>query len=63
MKQLSVICLGEAHIVDGLEEKQRALKIVVERYSGDPCVNPESAPRDVAVVKIQIESMTGEESG
>ena len=62
MKYRSVIGFGKAHIVDDPQEKRRALKMIVEPYSGDPCVNPESALRDVAVVKIQIESMTGEKS-
>lgn len=63
MKYRSVIGFGKGHIVDDPEEKRRALNIIVEHYSGDPCVNPESALGDVAVVKIQTESIAGEKPG
>ena len=63
MKYRSVIGFGKAHIVDDLEEKRRALNIIVKHYSGDPHEYPESALGDVAVFKIEVESMTGKKSG
>ena len=63
MKYRSVIGSGKAFLVDALEEKRRALNIIVEHYSGDPDEYPESAVRDLAIIKIEIESMTGKKSG
>jgi nitroimidazol reductase NimA-like FMN-containing flavoprotein (pyridoxamine 5'-phosphate oxidase superfamily) len=56
MEQRFVIGFGEASIVDGPEEKRRALTTIVERYSGDPCVNHESAARHVTVVEVQTKA-------
>jgi nitroimidazol reductase NimA-like FMN-containing flavoprotein (pyridoxamine 5'-phosphate oxidase superfamily) len=63
MNYRSVIGFGKAFLVDDLEEKRRALNIIVDHYSGNPYEYPENALRDVAIVKIEIESMTGKKSG
>jgi len=63
MKYRSVIGFGKAHIIDDPEEKRRASKIIVKRYSGDPYEYTESAPGDVAVFEIEVQSMTGRKSG
>jgi nitroimidazol reductase NimA-like FMN-containing flavoprotein (pyridoxamine 5'-phosphate oxidase superfamily) len=63
MKYRSVTGFGEAHIVDDPEEKERASKIIVKHYSGDPYEYTESAPGDVALFEIEVRSMTGKKSG
>ena len=63
VKYRSVIGFGRALFVDDLEEKRRALNIIVRHYSGAFYDYPDNALREVAVVKIEIESMTGKKSG
>lgn len=64
MKYRSVIGFGKASFVDDLEEKRRALNIIVEHYSDAPPFDyPENEVRNVAIIKIEIESMTGKKSG
>jgi nitroimidazol reductase NimA-like FMN-containing flavoprotein (pyridoxamine 5'-phosphate oxidase superfamily) len=63
MKYRSVIGFGKASFVDHLEEKRRALNIIMEHYSGDSYDYPEDAINNVAIVKVEIESMTGKKSG
>jgi len=63
MKYRSVIGFGTALLVNDLEERRRALNAIVGHYSGDPYEYPANALREVAVVKIEIESMTGKKSG
>lgn len=63
MKYRSVIGFGKAFFVDRLSEKRRALNIIVEHYSGDPYEYSEDAINNVAIVKVEIESMTAKKSG
>ena len=63
MKYRSVIGFGKAFFVDHPEEKRRALSIIVEHYSGDLSEYSEDAINNVAIVKVEIESMTGKKSG
>ncbi len=62
-KYRSVIGFGRAFFVDDLEEKRIALNVIVERYSGQSYEYPEDALNRVAVVKIEVESMTAKKSG
>lgn len=63
MKYRSVIGFGKASFVDHLEEKRRALNIIMEHYSVDSYEYPEDAINNVAIVKVEIESMTAKKSG
>ena len=63
MKYRSVVGFGKAFFVDDVEGKRRALNTIVEHYSGEPSDYPESAISDVAIIKVEIESMTGKKSG
>lgn len=63
IKYRSVIGFGRAFFVEDLEEKKRALDIIVGQYSGRPCEYPEATLRNTAVVKVEIQSMTGKVSG
>jgi nitroimidazol reductase NimA-like FMN-containing flavoprotein (pyridoxamine 5'-phosphate oxidase superfamily) len=63
MKYRSVIGFGKAFLVRDVEEKRKALNAIVEHYSGKPSDYPESAISNVAIIKVEIESMTGKKSG
>jgi nitroimidazol reductase NimA-like FMN-containing flavoprotein (pyridoxamine 5'-phosphate oxidase superfamily) len=58
----SVIGFGKALLVDDPEEKRRALDIIVGHYSDRLYEYPEEAVSRVAIIKVEIESMTGKQS-
>jgi len=56
---ISVIGLGRASIVEDVEEKKRALTIILEHYGGKrPYEYGEQAFDKAAIIKVEIESMT-----
>jgi len=59
----SAIGFGRASIVEEPEEKRRALDVIVAQYGSKPQEYPEDTLRRTAVVKIEIESLTGKTSG
>lgn len=59
----SVIGFGKAFLVNDPEEKRRALDIIVGHYSDRSYEYPEEAVSRVAIIKVEIESMTGKQSG
>jgi len=63
MKYYSVIGFGKAFFVDELEEKRKALNIIVGHYSSDLYEYPVNEVNKVAIIKVEIESMTGKRSG
>ncbi|MFQ5891627.1 MAG: pyridoxamine 5'-phosphate oxidase family protein [Candidatus Methanofastidiosia archaeon] len=63
MKYYSVIGFGKAFFIDGFEEKRRALNIIMKHYSGNSHEFPENSIKDTAIIKVEIESMTGKKFG
>jgi len=59
----SVVGFGKAFLVDDPKEKRRALDIIVGHYSDRSYEYGDEAINKVAVVKVEIESMTGKQSG
>ncbi|MCF7914529.1 MAG: pyridoxamine 5'-phosphate oxidase family protein [Spirochaetaceae bacterium] len=60
----SVICNGRIHPVIELEQKIEGFKTIMKQHTGTlDWEIPESAVEKVAVLKIEIESMTGKISG
>jgi len=59
----SVIGFGRASIVAEPEEKRRALDTIVAQYGGKPQAYPEDTLQRTAVIKVQIDRMTGKTSG
>jgi nitroimidazol reductase NimA-like FMN-containing flavoprotein (pyridoxamine 5'-phosphate oxidase superfamily) len=59
----SVIGFGKAFLVDDPEEKRRALDIIVGHYSDRSYEYTNEAVSRVAIVRVEIESMTGKQSG
>ena len=63
MKFQSVIGFGKASFVDGLELKRQALGIIMAQYSDKLFEFPENKVNATAVIKVEIEKMTGKQSG
>jgi nitroimidazol reductase NimA-like FMN-containing flavoprotein (pyridoxamine 5'-phosphate oxidase superfamily) len=63
MKYRSVIGFGKASIVEDIQEKKEGLNAIMEHYSGRTYQYPETAINSTLVIKVEIESITGKESG
>jgi nitroimidazol reductase NimA-like FMN-containing flavoprotein (pyridoxamine 5'-phosphate oxidase superfamily) len=63
MKYQSVIGFGTAVFIDDVEEKRRALDIIMRQYSNRSFSFPEHALAGTTVIRVAIESMTGKQSG
>lgn len=64
MNYYSIIGFGKAYLLEGFEEKRRALDTIMEHYSGKSSFEyPEEAVNNAAIIKVEIESMTGKKSG
>ena len=63
MKYKSVIGFGKAVFIEGSDEKRKALRIIMAQYSDRPFQFPENMLKATAVIKVEIESMTGKFSG
>ena len=63
MRYQSVIGFGKAVFLDDLEEKRRALEIIMRQYSNRSFSFPEHALAGTTVIRVAIESMTGKQSG
>ena len=57
------IGFGTATFIRDLKEKQAALKIIMAHYSDATFAFPENKVNATAVIKVDIESMTGKQSG
>jgi len=63
-KYYSIIGFGKAYLLEGFEEKRKALDIIMEHYSNKSSFEyPEEAVNNAAFIKVEIESMTGKKSG
>jgi len=63
MKYKSVIGFGKAIFLNELDDKRNALNIIMNQYSDSPFDFLEKAINGTSVIKIEIESMTGKQSG
>jgi len=65
MKYRSVVGYGTASLLTDAEEKRRALDVIMEHYSysGRPGEYPENLVDRLAIIKVDIDSMTGKRSG
>ncbi len=59
----SVIGYGKAHVIDGSQEKINALNIILRHYSDESFSFPENSIKNVTVIKVEIEKITGKRSG
>jgi len=58
----SVIGTGRAYFIEDQKEKRKALDIIVAHY-GEPGAYAEQSLAQVAVIRIEIDEMTGKQSG
>ncbi len=63
MDYQSVIGFGKASFIEDIEDKRKALNIIIKQYTDKPFQFPESSINGTAVIKIEITSMTGKQSG
>jgi len=63
MKYQSVIGFGKVVFIESLDEKHKALNIIMAQYSKRPFQFPENKLKVISVFKVEIESMTGKHSG
>ncbi len=59
----SIIGFGKASLVEDPDAKQKALNVIMSHYSKKTFSFPEKKVRATAVIKIEITSMTGKQSG
>ncbi len=63
MKYRSVIGVGRAYILESYEEKTHGLRLIMKQYSEGEFSFPKSKLDSVLVVRVNIESITGKQSG
>lgn len=63
MKYQSVIGFGKASVLEDPSDKRKALHVIMSQYSDRPFRFPENSIHGTAVLKIEIASMTGKQSG
>lgn len=63
MKFQSVIGFGKATVIEGLEGKRHALGVIMAQYSDKKFQFPEKMVKATAVIKVEIDKMTGKQSG
>jgi nitroimidazol reductase NimA-like FMN-containing flavoprotein (pyridoxamine 5'-phosphate oxidase superfamily) len=59
----SVIGFGSAIFVDNVAEKRKGLDAIIKHYSGGHSSYYDDALAKITILKIEIESMTGKQSG
>jgi nitroimidazol reductase NimA-like FMN-containing flavoprotein (pyridoxamine 5'-phosphate oxidase superfamily) len=59
----SVIGYGRASILEDADSKLRALDIIMRHYSGESFEYPEEKVKKTAVIRVDIETVTGKMSG
>ena len=58
----SVVGYGRVEFIEALEEKHKALKILMAQYSEDSFHFPDKAVAETTVFRLVIEEMTGKQS-
>ena len=59
----SVIGFGKAKFIEDSNEKRNALGIIMAQYSDKQFEFPENKVKATAVIRVEIESMTGKQAG
>jgi nitroimidazol reductase NimA-like FMN-containing flavoprotein (pyridoxamine 5'-phosphate oxidase superfamily) len=63
LRYRSVVGLGRATLVEGREEKRRGLEVILRQHGADPGGLSEPSLDGVALIRIEIQEMTGKQSG
>ncbi len=63
MRSESVMCRGKVEFIEDMDEKRRALNIIMHHYTDRPFSYSDPAVRNVKVWKVPINQMVGRELG
>lgn len=63
MDYRSVIGFGKASIIDDPKERAKAMNAIIQHYTGKPLPYSEATLKNTVLMKVEIESITGKESG
>lgn len=63
MKYRSIIGFGKDSFVDSVQEKRKALDVIMNHYSSGVYEYPEKVVQALAVIKLEIEGMSGKKLG
>ena len=63
MKYKSVIGFGTAVFIEDVELKRKGLDVIMRQYSDGAFEYPVNAIEDIVFIKVEIDSMTGKQSG
>lgn len=63
IKYRSVIGFGNASLVEASEHKRNALDLIMRHYHQEPIDYPEPILMNMAIIKVEIEEMTGKTNG
>lgn len=62
MRYRSVVGWGTASLIEQLDEKRRAMTVIMRQYTAGPVSFSDRALLEIAVVRVQVERMTGKRS-
>lgn len=62
MKYKSVVGFGKASFIKDFESKCKALDVIMQQYSDESFVYPKTKVKNMVVIKVEIENMTGKSS-
>ena len=62
IKYKSVIGFGKAVFIEDVDLKRKALDVILQQYSEGTFDYPANAVKNIVVLKVDIESMTGKQS-
>jgi nitroimidazol reductase NimA-like FMN-containing flavoprotein (pyridoxamine 5'-phosphate oxidase superfamily) len=63
MNYRSVIGFGKGSLFENLEEKKKGLDVIMQQYSGRSFEYLQPEIENTVIIKVEIESITGKESG
>jgi len=63
MRYRSVMGTGRAHVLESDRDKAHGLELIARQYAGDDFTIPDPISNSVLVIRIDVESMTGKQSG
>jgi hypothetical protein len=63
MRYRSVIGFGNASFVEDPEDKRNSLDLIMRHYHQEPFSYPEDTLKRTAIIKVEIEEMTGKAYG
>ncbi len=64
MKYRSVMGRGRIQFIEDIRGKKKAFDIIMKHYTGrDDFIYPENILKDVIIMRLEVEEMTGKKSG